>query len=903
MLARFVDVREGEGRAAFGAFSALFGIVAAHTMLETARDALFLEKLPARWLALVYLLLAGLALVVSAWNVRFVRSFGRRNALVVSLMAAAYGTVVFHFLPATRVNVFALYVWSALVGTVIAVQFWMVAAQMFTVAQGKRLFGPIASGGVLGAVVGASVAAAALEVIAVQSLLLVSSGLLVATAFGLTTLPNDARPPETASAPSGEKPPRPAGALATLRDVPYLRILAGLVVLSTATVLATDYLFKSIAPGAARSLNLELGSFFARYYATTNALSLVVQVLVAGQALRRLGVAGSLAVLPLLLLGGAAGAVAGGGALLVLAAKGADGALRHSLHRVSTELAYMPLGAAVRDRAKSLFDTSLTRIAQATTAGAILLLATFDLGSPRILGGLVAVLGLGWLVVALRLRRPYLDLFRQALRRGAIENTGADEELDIGSVEAVMEALSSRDSATVIAAMDLLDERKRARLIPGLILYHESEEVLTRALELVSASNRKDWEPLAERLLEHPSARMRVAAVRALRHRHVALARVKGDPDPAVRAHALFCLAHCEGRTDLSADPEIAKLLEGPDGRTVRVALLEAIRDHGSSRWADTVLDLSRSDEPEVVENAALTMAKLADERFVPVLIQRLAVRDGRGAVREALAALGEPALEALERAMRDPGTDRRVLVHLPRTISRFGTQWAADFLTEELRGQGSGLVRYKVLRGLGRLVADSKVRVDRREIEAQMRANLVEHLRILSIRVALERGQIEQASRATACGRLLLGLLDDKLNQALERAFRLLQLVNRNEDIRGVWQAAKSDDKKARANALEFVDALLLGRSGHDLSSREQNRTLFRLAVDDLAPAERVARAAGMIPTAPGGYDDALRVLAVEKGGSLVALASYHARELGLEGVAVRGSAEAFRLLEVANG
>ena len=52
---------------------------------------------------------------------------------------------------------------SGVVGTVLPLQFWMMAGQLFSISQGKRLFGPIAAGGVLGAAVGGGVAAVGLE--------------------------------------------------------------------------------------------------------------------------------------------------------------------------------------------------------------------------------------------------------------------------------------------------------------------------------------------------------------------------------------------------------------------------------------------------------------------------------------------------------------------------------------------------------------------------------------------------------------------------------------------------------------------------------------------------------------------------------------------------------------------
>jgi hypothetical protein len=68
-----------------------------------------------------------------------------------------------------------------------------------------------------------------------------------------------------------------------------------------------------------------------------------------------------------------------------------------------------------------------------------------------------------------------------------------------------------------------------------------------------------------------------------------------------------------------------------------------------------------------------------------------------------------------------------------------------------------------------------------------------------------------------------------------MERAFRFLQLANRNEDIRPVFDAVVRGDKRARATAMEFLDALTLGEA--------KIRDLLRVIADDLEQAERVRR------------------------------------------------------------
>src|SRR5687767_7061091 len=121
-VTKLVDVREGEGLLAVGTFFALLGIVAGHTILETARDALFLSKLPPSQLTLVYAAVAIATLGVSSWNGKFVRRFGQRNALVFTLVIGAYVTTVLYFQEMTAAVLFILYGWSALIGTVLGVQ-------------------------------------------------------------------------------------------------------------------------------------------------------------------------------------------------------------------------------------------------------------------------------------------------------------------------------------------------------------------------------------------------------------------------------------------------------------------------------------------------------------------------------------------------------------------------------------------------------------------------------------------------------------------------------------------------------------------------------------------------------------------------------------------------------------
>jgi hypothetical protein len=279
-------------------------------------------------------------------------------------------------------------------------------------------------------------------------------------------------------------------------------------------------------------------------------------------------------------------------------------------------------------------------------------------------------------------------------------------------------------------------------------------------------------------------------------------------------------------------------------------------------------------------------MTRVRDPAFIEILIERVDAREGRSAVRRALAAYGDEALDALARKMRDPDTDPHLRLHLPRTISQFRSQAAADLLVDIETGDRSGAVRYKALRGLGRMIEGSQLRVDRDRLIGQLRLNLVEVLRLRGLWAALREEERELPAAAQVSGRLLVELLEDKQRQAIERAFRLLQIVHRSEDLRSAYLALSTGDRRIAATAAEFVDALTVRYRLHG-PDYQVARDLLRILADDLPPREQIARAAGLVPAPPASPLAALAQLVREEDEAVSTIAAHHARNLGADALA----------------
>jgi hypothetical protein len=231
---------------------------------------------------------------------------------------------------------------------------------------------------------------------------------------------------------------------------------------------------------------------------------------------------------------------------------------------------------------------------------------------------------------------------------------------------------------------------------------------------------------------------------------------------------------------------------------------------------------------------------------------------------------LGEPALEALGAALVDGATERPNRVHLPAALAAFGSEAAADRLLACVEHDSQGRVRYKAIRALEMLSTNLNVRVDRTRVERSVQANLITYFQLLALRVGL--GQTP-ASTGTSEYRLLVGLVDDKLRQSLERAFRLLRIAYPRTHIGSVYVAVSSKDKRSRANASEYLDALLRGHEEQTL------RELTRLAADDLPPAEQVARARFALRSPPPRTrEEAVKAAIADTDVMLATLASLYA-------------------------
>ena len=887
-LRRLVDVRRGEGATVGRASAALFLIVGAQIALETARDALLLSRFPARELAVVYVAVALSVLPAAGLAGRMVARVGMRRTLTGALLVTALSVLALFLAPVTRASLIALYVASGLVAAILVPLFWNLAGAAVSIAQGRRLLSLVSAAGVLGGLAGSG-AALAMQRAPVTALLVLSAGGLMGAAL---LVPLDVVPARPATASDSAKP----GVAMMLRGEPFVGRIAALVALSTIAGVLLDYFFKWTV---ARSMPPErMPAFVARYYAALNLATLVAQLVIGRLLIRRHGAIATIALAPLVLVAGAIGSVtAGGRTVAVLVLKGLDTVVRGAVNRVSTELLYLPLSPETRDRTKPLIDGALVRTIQALMGATLLLVALAGRTSGRLLGvGLLVVGGL-WLVAAWRARTPYLALLRRSLGREPLTPWVTADPLDIETAEALVEHLSHDEPAMVLGAMNALVRRGHLRLLPALILLHPDEGVVVRALSLLARKQRGDWFSLARKLLDDPRERVRLEAARALAaHSQLDTAALAENASGRARRYASLHAALQREDLDPYEDPAIAATLTRSDSEAEadRLDLAVAIADsQPNPRLGRLLAELTARPNSLPAWNREISRAISAQQAVdqVPFLISLLASRSGRDAVEVALASFGDEALAVLTEALHDPTTPRAVRGHIPPALTRFGSKAVAELLLETIEGDADGLVRYRALRALGRIVAERGLKVDRQRVERLALANLVEYFRLLA---ALRQFEAKARPADTSgdgerTEHLLVGLLDDKLRQSLARVFRLLKVAHPREDLHRVHDAYLSQDRQARAHAAEFISALL------DHRDQTRLRELLRACGEEATPADALERARELLDLHPPRTpEEAIEALVLDRDSMVAGLAQLHSAALSGKSARIAvGSAE----------
>ncbi|WP_437966581.1 hypothetical protein WMF04_44430 [Sorangium sp. So ce260] len=672
--AREIPQREAVSAATFSAAC----MIAQHVGGKAVRDALFLGSFGRGALAWVMLASAALSLVGVLVMSRVLARAGPARAVPLAFSASAALFAGEWALAGVleRAAAMALYFHLAVLGGVTISGFWSAINERFDPHEAKDAIRRITGGAAFGGAAGGLLAERSSALLGLRSTLLVLAAVNVLCALGLLRMgrPRAAAQLGGLEAPSG---------LQILRETPYLQHMGALVALTGAAAALSDYAFKAEAaawlPGGAA-----LVAFFAIFYGASDLLTLVLQASLSRPSLERLGLGGTMAILP-----GAVLATSVLGAAItrvwsVLLVRVAATSLSNAFFRSAYELLYTPLPPHKKRPTKTFVDVACDRLGDMCGSGlALLALALAPAAALSVVVACAGVASAAALWFCRRLHGEYVAALAEGLRSGAVQI--AEEQVADATTRATLTTTTlafSRDR--LLAQIERLPGQ-RAEAGPSgapapqpAVWVARAEEDRAQAEE--AASEPRSLGPRAAPLLAATADllsgdRDRIASVLAapLDPRlvaHVVPLLARGDvKEPALRALRGVAPLVIGQLADALLDPQVSAavrarvpcVLEVCDAPRAVAALLDGLGDERfevRGRCAEA-LGRVRRRRPDIALPRA-TILEAAEREL----------RDGRaGSGREGAGPgggrAGQAAGDGLFRAGLEPGEAHRVLEYV----------------------------------------------------------------------------------------------------------------------------------------------------------------------------------------------------------------------------------------------
>jgi ATP:ADP antiporter, AAA family len=850
-------IEPGEGQKVwlFLAFHFFLGI--ANTFSQTAAFSLFLSRFSAQQLSYVYILNAIIVPLLTALYLRAGRSFSFQRLLQVNIGALFFLLAFFWvgmLVSAADWIVFLLPVLFQVVVNFGIMAFWPLSNRLFTVRQGKRVFGLIGSG---------------------QWIAIVSTGFLmgpISTAFGtanllalgvvgtvgafsvlqaiLRTYRRELVENRQGAAAAGEKEPSASQAVPWRER--YVLLIFALVTVWWVGFFLLDNLFYAQA-GARYPDAAQLAGFLGAYLTILGFLTLLMNFVLAGRIVSRYGLRTSLLFLPGLLVAFTAvlavTGVTGGSVLLlfwmIVGAKLLDMTLGFSVDRSLQTLLYQPLPVQQRGRVQTIAEGSFQPLANGL-AGLILLGLGLvaNAGTLPLTFTLLLVAAL-WVGVAYGLGKEYPRKLVEAISKRRL-NLAAIDLADSSTIQILSDSLRQPHPGPVIYAANCLEDANREALfeaIPGL-LQHKSAEVRLNTYERIERLSLEPCLPqLRAALRSETFPENRRAGIRALLSFGKPEDFEKGDaylnhPVLQVRLGAAVGMIRSGGVEGIiTAGSRLLGLAHSalPEER---MQAAQAIGEIGMPQFYQPLTGLLADADVGVRQAALRACGQVKSPRLWPSVIAALEDRKVRGTAFSALVSGGSEVLpfiqDCFDRAPCTPPIQQQLvmacgLIKSPASTALLSSKIEAPEL--EIRDRALYALNRS---GYTALPAEQERFRKMIKEEAGFSAWLL-------------AGKLDLPDERYG---LVSAALEVELAHSLERIFSLLSFIANRQVLMQARQSLRHPSPEQRAYALEIIDTQL----------PQELKPLIIPLVDEAGTESRLKRLVGVFPQAALSPEERLR-------------------------------------------
>ena len=564
-----IALKRGEGSPFALLFLYYFCLVALTIAAKAARDACFLSQYDKSLLPLMFVASAASVAVAVAVYSGLAKRLGDRTTLHLTNGLFAGSLVVIQPVIA-GILIPVSYVWIEVITVITMLQFWLLAPALFDPRRAKRLYGPIAGGGSIGAIAMGLTLKPFVSAFGSRALLYLVAGLIVVSWILAQMAFKFAREPARERKPVNAK--QSAGPISE-----YLLCIGAAISMAAIVTTVVDYQFKILA-GRAFPDEASLVSFFGSFYAATGMSTLLAQFAITSLILSRFGVLAGLLVLPILQNVGVAAILLNPGLASAILAKFSDQTFKFTLTNASMELLWLPVPTSQRLAFKPLISGAV-KSASEGAAGIIVYVLAPLLALQQLSLLTLAALVL-WIATVLRLRTLYVREVSQAVDSGRISFSELRVDIrDPVMVSTIDRALLQGTESQGLFALHLIEGlplKPWAQSLQGLLatgplpirkrileLAGDSPDVLPESA--IAAAIAAGDEASADALM--------VAGRRKLSIFMPHLRNLLASPNPELRAAAALALKLARPEESRDADAVLATMLSSQDSASVAAAI------------------------------------------------------------------------------------------------------------------------------------------------------------------------------------------------------------------------------------------------------------------------------------------------------------------------------------------
>ena len=790
-----------------------FALTAAlNIVLSSVSKALFLsthelDVLPAMFLAsAAFTALASLSFIAASNRL----SLGARFQILLAIAGVSFLGIQLAFPLAPGVMSVVVFVWTPAIGQLITFQTWNLASLLLPTRQSKRLFPVLAAIATAGAAAGGGLVKVLLAWIETEQLL----GLAVLlTIWPMIALRRSIRALSTSAPAEAPKPSTKGesasdallGGIQGILSSPLLVRLALFVFFMQGASVLIDYQFSGeLKANFDRS---HIASFLGSFYLLSNLTVVVLSLFVTSRVVRVLGIGLAISAGAIFLAVGSTAAlvVAAGGFTAFWAISGTAFAMsvsQYALTRNSMQVLVTPLDTRLGERARTLIDGVVYRMATIMASLGLLLFAPgvehLHLLSPFVIlaAGVVLVMGL-------RIAPHYRNALFEALHSKRLDpalSSLLSHGLGSRATRMVEDHLGSDDPKLVNRALSVTRElglTVRPELLEALILFGD-EKTASRALEALRRQEGGASQELFGRIL---SSNRPPRVIRAVLH-------IITEEQDASFAEKVAPLTKHKDATVASmaslyrvrverGDEELEKVLARPmEAKTIMVSRTTRLR--AADFMAELLESLEHGTTEERIE-AIAAIGRLRLPTCVDALIVALAERSLREAATTALVAYGDLFIDHARARFAAPDLELRTHASLIQALAHLPRRESVEILEAQF-AEGPAIMREEALLALWRMARNPEAS---RPDVAWLQARAAEEIQVIQRCVAIESFVMPISRRVI----FFLGEVGAARAQREARVFRLLGLLYDRAAIYQAYHNYQSSVARVRSNAIELLD------------------------------------------------------------------------------------------------